>query len=116
MYIFVPHIDTFTVTYLLTLRVVGARQMTPQPGSRFLDSAPVAYLTPKSWCTAEGAILVDPGGDRSGMIVASIMDADLITSHCIRLTNSPPTQQVTHFQTLEHLQILYTLLTIHTQS
>ena len=28
-----------------------------------LDGAPVAYLTPPSWCTAEGAVLVDPGGD-----------------------------------------------------
>ena len=35
---------------------------------RIFDDAPVAYLTPPSWCTAEGAILVDPGGDRSGMV------------------------------------------------
>ena len=35
---------------------------------RIFDDAPVAYLTPPSWCTAEGAVLVDPGGDRSGMV------------------------------------------------
>ena len=29
---------------------------------RIFDNAPVAYLTPPSWCTAEGAVLVDPGG------------------------------------------------------
>ena len=27
----------------------------------------LAYLTPPPWCMAEGAVLVDPGGDRSGM-------------------------------------------------
>ena len=36
--------------------------------SRIFDDAPVAYLTPPSWCTAEGAVLVDPGGDRSGVV------------------------------------------------
>ena len=35
---------------------------------RILDDAPVAHLTPPSWCTLEGAVLVDPGGDRSGMV------------------------------------------------
>ena len=35
---------------------------------RILDDVPVAYLTPRSWCTAEGVALVDPGGDRSGMV------------------------------------------------
>ena len=35
---------------------------------RFFDDAPVVYLTPPSWCTAEGAVLVDPGGDRSGLV------------------------------------------------
>ena len=35
---------------------------------RILDGAPVAYLTPPSRCTAEGAVLVDPRGDRTGMI------------------------------------------------
>ena len=34
---------------------------------RIFDDAPVAYLTPPSWCTAEGAVLVDRSGDRSGM-------------------------------------------------
>ena len=34
---------------------------------RIFDDAPVAYLTPPSWCTEEGAVLVDPGGDRSGV-------------------------------------------------
>ena len=32
------------------------------------DDAPVAYLTPLSWCTAEGVVTVDPGGDRSSMV------------------------------------------------
>ena len=32
--------------------------------SRTFDDAPVAYMTPPSWCAAEGAALVDPGGDR----------------------------------------------------
>ena len=35
---------------------------------RIFDDAPVSHLTPPSWCTAEGAVLVDPGGDRSGMV------------------------------------------------
>ena len=35
---------------------------------RIFDDALVAYLTPLSWCAAEGAVLVDPGGDRSGMV------------------------------------------------
>ena len=35
---------------------------------RIFDDAPVAYLTITSWCTAEGAVLVDSGGDRSGMV------------------------------------------------
>ena len=35
---------------------------------RILDAATVACLTAPSWCTAEGVILVDPDGDRSGMI------------------------------------------------
>ena len=33
-----------------------------------LYGAPVAYLTPLSWCSAEGAVLVDPGDDQTGMI------------------------------------------------
>ncbi len=35
---------------------------------RIFDGAPVAHLTPPSLCTAEGAVLVDPGGDRSGIV------------------------------------------------
>ena len=35
---------------------------------RIFDYAPVAYLTPSSWCPAEGEVLVDPGGDGSGMV------------------------------------------------
>ena len=35
---------------------------------RICDDAPVAYLTPPSWCTVEGADLVDPGGNRSSMV------------------------------------------------
>ena len=35
---------------------------------RIFDDAPVSYLIPQSWCTAEGAVLVAPGGDRSGMV------------------------------------------------
>ena len=31
------------------------------------DDAPVAYLAPSSWCTAEGAVLVNPSGDWPGM-------------------------------------------------
>ena len=34
------------------------------PLLRIFDDAPVAYFTSPSWCTAEGAVLVDPGGDR----------------------------------------------------
>ena len=30
---------------------------------RIFDDAPVAYLTPPSWYTAEGAVLVDLGRD-----------------------------------------------------
>ena len=35
---------------------------------QIFDYGHVAYLTPPCWCTAEGAVLVDPGGDRSGMV------------------------------------------------
>ena len=35
---------------------------------RILDGAPVACLTPPSWCTAEGAVLVNPGSDRFGRV------------------------------------------------
>ena len=35
---------------------------------RIFDDAPVACLTPPSWCTVEGAVPVDPSGDRSGMV------------------------------------------------
>ena len=35
---------------------------------RIFDDAPVACLTPPSCCTAEGAVLVDPSGDPSGII------------------------------------------------
>ena len=35
---------------------------------RIFDDAPVAYLTPPSWYTAEGAVLVDLGRDWSGMV------------------------------------------------
>ena len=38
-----------------------------------LDDAPVALLTPPSWCTAEGAVLADPGDDRSGMLLVFII-------------------------------------------
>ena len=35
---------------------------------RIFDDAPVARLTPPSWFTAEGAVHVDKGGDRSGIL------------------------------------------------
>ena len=35
---------------------------------RIFNYAPVAYLTTPSWCTEEGAVLVDTGSDRSGMV------------------------------------------------
>ena len=35
---------------------------------RIFDDALVAYLTPPSWCTAEGAVLVDLCGNRSGTV------------------------------------------------
>ena len=35
---------------------------------RIFDAAPVACLTPPSWCTAEGAVVVKPAGDRSGRV------------------------------------------------
>ena len=40
--------------------------MLPRP--RIFDDAPVAYLTPPSWSTVEGAVLVDPGGDLSDKV------------------------------------------------
>ena len=46
---------------------------------RIVDDTPVAYLMRPSWCTAEGAVTVDSGGDGSGMIwllvVAETMEA-----------------------------------------
>ena len=35
---------------------------------RIFDDAPVACLTPPNLCTAEGAVLVKSGGDRSGTV------------------------------------------------
>ena len=35
---------------------------------RIFDDAPGAYLTPLSWCTAERAVLLDLGGNQSGMV------------------------------------------------
>ena len=35
---------------------------------KIFDDAQVAYFTLPSWCMAEGTVLVDPGGDRSGMV------------------------------------------------
>ena len=35
---------------------------------RIFDDAPVAHLTPSSWCTAEGAVLVNPDGVRYGVV------------------------------------------------
>ena len=35
---------------------------------RIVDDAPVACLTPPSWCREEGAAIVNPGGDRPGMV------------------------------------------------
>ena len=35
---------------------------------RIFDGAAVACFTPPSWCTAEGVVLVNPGGDRFGMV------------------------------------------------
>ena len=32
------------------------------------DDTPVARLTPPSWCTAEGTVLVEPAADLSGMV------------------------------------------------
>ena len=48
--------------------------------STIFDDAPVAYLTPPSWCTAEGAVLVEPGGDRSGMVWLLVVIAWSVTS------------------------------------
>ena len=42
---------------------------------RIFDDAPVAYLTPPSWCTAEGAVLVDAGGDLFGMVWLIVVTA-----------------------------------------
>ena len=36
--------------------------------ARIFNDAPLVYLTPPSWCTMEGVVLVDPGGDRLGMV------------------------------------------------
>ena len=52
-------------------KLVGAWYVQHVPDvslTRIFDDAPVAYLTPPSWCTVEGAVLVDPGGDLSGMV------------------------------------------------
>ena len=35
---------------------------------RIFDDAQVVYLTPPSWCTAEGAVLVNLGGDWCSMV------------------------------------------------
>ena len=35
---------------------------------QIFDDAPVAYLTPLSWCMMEGVVLVVRDGDLSGMV------------------------------------------------
>ena len=48
---------------------------------RIFDDAPVACLTPPSWCMAEGAVLVDPGGDHSGMVNGMVACFHHVVSH-----------------------------------
>ena len=48
------------VVFHMAMVILSLRQI--------FDDAPVAYLTTPFWCTAEGAVLVNPGGDRSGMV------------------------------------------------
>ena len=36
---------------------------------RIFNNAPVACLTPPPWCTEEGAVPLNPGGNRSGMVL-----------------------------------------------
>ena len=40
--------------------------------SGFFHDASAACLTPPSWCMVEGAVLVNPGGDRSGMVLVLV--------------------------------------------
>ena len=46
---------------------------------QIFNDAPVAYLTPPSWCMAEGMVLVDPGGDRSDMVCLLVVMAWWVT-------------------------------------
>ena len=46
---------------------------------RIFDDAPVAYLTLPSWCAAEGAVLVYPSGDQSGMVWLFVVIAWWVT-------------------------------------
>ena len=54
----------FRVLVVLVFQVPMAMLSLP----RIFDDAPVAHLTPPSWCPAEGAVLVNPSSDRSGMV------------------------------------------------
>ena len=67
LYLFISCVSSWSfhaALNVLVFHVLMVMLSLPQ----IFDDAPVAYLTPPSWCTVEGAVLVDPGGNRSGMV------------------------------------------------
>ena len=67
LYLSVSCVSSWSFPAALSVLVFHVPMVMSLP--RIFDDAPVAYLTPPSWSTAEGAVLVDPGGDRSGMVL-----------------------------------------------
>ena len=66
LYLSISCVSSWSFPAALSVLVVHVSMVMSLP--RIFNDAPIEYLTPPSWCTAEGTVLVDPGGDRSGMV------------------------------------------------
>ena len=79
---------------------------------RIFDDAPVAYLTPPSWYMAEGTILVDLSGDRSGMVWLLVLITWWVMGK-IQHDRAHPSPRWTHWTTgwnpSAHLALFFTL-------
>ena len=60
LYLSISYVSSWSFLAALSVLVLHVPMVTLSLPQIF-DDAPVAYLTTPSWCTAEGAVLVDPG-------------------------------------------------------
>ena len=66
LYLSISYVSSWSFSAALCVLVLNV-PMVMLSLPRIFDDAPVAYLTPPSWCTAESEVYDDPGGDRPGM-------------------------------------------------